>query len=212
MYIWLEMEHENTKGDILTALVELARSRSLDKVYIRDVAEAAGVSRQTFYYHFEGIFDVFAWAVRSRLRYKADGGGIPPSFVMTVYDWFRALHEVREATILFFNSKYITDLHDFLETEFRPVAKAELAHNIGDRLSPESLQTCANFLVSANLGTLGDWIRESMEAPLKDVFRPIDEFMRIVLNPDILKLIVAGTPAEGMGRFRLPQDTGARTG
>lgn len=200
------MERDNTKGDILRAIIRLADTKSLDKVYIRDAAEAAGVSRQTFYYHFDGIFDVYAWAVRSHLRYKGDNGDAPPSFLMTVYDWFRALHEEKEATILFFNSKYITDLHDFLQSEFRPVAKAELKYNIGDRLSPESLQTCANYLVSANLGTLGDWIRESMESSLKDVFRPIDEFMHIVVNPEILQMIVKARENDpaGAAKVHLP--------
>lgn len=50
-----------TKHAMADGLKELLRSRTLDRITIRDVADAAHVSRKTFYYHFHDIFDLLEW-------------------------------------------------------------------------------------------------------------------------------------------------------
>lgn len=50
-----------TKRAMADALKELLKSRTLDRITIQDVADAAHVSRKTFYYHFHDIFDLLEW-------------------------------------------------------------------------------------------------------------------------------------------------------
>lgn len=54
----------NTKNLIVTAFFNLAKVKPLDKITIKDVVEACGITRQTFYYHFQDILDVIEWSMK----------------------------------------------------------------------------------------------------------------------------------------------------
>jgi AcrR family transcriptional regulator len=54
----------NTKQLIADKFGEMVRQRSVDRITVKDLVEACGISRQTFYYHFQDITDVIEWSVR----------------------------------------------------------------------------------------------------------------------------------------------------
>ena len=51
----------DVKQQITDALLQLLDKKSLEKITVRELAELCGISRQTFYYHFEDVFDVVDW-------------------------------------------------------------------------------------------------------------------------------------------------------
>ncbi len=59
------MANKNTsapvKYQLAAALKVKLTSTSIDKITIKDLTDACGVNRQTFYYHFEDIFDLLKW-------------------------------------------------------------------------------------------------------------------------------------------------------
>lgn len=59
------MANKNTsapvKYQLAAALKAKLTSTSIDKITIKDLTDACGVNRQTFYYHFEDIFDLLKW-------------------------------------------------------------------------------------------------------------------------------------------------------
>lgn len=48
-----------TKQKIYMTALELEEKRDIDRVTVRDIIEASGVSRQTFYYYFHDLEDLF---------------------------------------------------------------------------------------------------------------------------------------------------------
>ena len=58
----------STQTIISDMLLELARGRDIDKITVKDIAESCGITRQTFYYHFHDILDVFEWSMEEQLR------------------------------------------------------------------------------------------------------------------------------------------------
>lgn len=58
-------EHENrTRRELNGALRALLRQRPLDQLRVRELTEQCGLRRQSFYYHFKDVYDLFAWSVR----------------------------------------------------------------------------------------------------------------------------------------------------
>ncbi|MBE5774619.1 MAG: TetR family transcriptional regulator, partial [Clostridiales bacterium] len=53
---------------------ELIEKRSLDKITVKDLVEECGISRQTFYYHFQDLFDVVEWMMERILERKIEEG------------------------------------------------------------------------------------------------------------------------------------------
>ena len=62
------------KETIAGTFAEMAKRRSVDKITVKDLVEACGISRQTFYYHFQDITDVIAWMLERRIRQALEAG------------------------------------------------------------------------------------------------------------------------------------------
>ncbi len=54
----------NTKVTIFQAYAYLITTKNIDKVTVKDVVEQCGITRQTFYYHFQDLLDVIEWGLR----------------------------------------------------------------------------------------------------------------------------------------------------
>ena len=53
-----------TKQRLSRALKELLRKKPLDQIRVRELTELCGLRRQSFYYHFKDVYDLFDWSVR----------------------------------------------------------------------------------------------------------------------------------------------------
>lgn len=59
-----EMQKDRTKYGLNEALKELMRKKPLDQIRVRELTDLCGLRRQSFYYHFTDVYDLFAWSVR----------------------------------------------------------------------------------------------------------------------------------------------------
>lgn len=57
----------NTKQKIARALRQLMCERPLSKITVQDLMERAEMKRQSFYYHFQDIYDVLGWICEQQL-------------------------------------------------------------------------------------------------------------------------------------------------
>ena len=58
----------NVKAMIVDSLVKLTKEKNIDKITVKDVVDECGISRQTFYYHFQDILDVIEWATEQAFQ------------------------------------------------------------------------------------------------------------------------------------------------
>ena len=52
---------EQTKRELAAALKEAMAQKPLDKITISELTNACSIRRQSFYYHFEDIYDLLRW-------------------------------------------------------------------------------------------------------------------------------------------------------
>lgn len=57
----------NTKQKIARAMRQLMTERPLSKITVQDLMERAQMKRQSFYYHFQDIYDVLSWICEQQL-------------------------------------------------------------------------------------------------------------------------------------------------
>ena len=57
-----------TKRLLAASLKRLLSIKTLDCITIQDITDDAEVSRKTFYYHFQDIYDLLSWMLREELR------------------------------------------------------------------------------------------------------------------------------------------------
>ena len=54
-------ESNLTKKAIALSAKELTKEKPYDKISISDIADRCGIKRQTFYYHFQDLYDLIEW-------------------------------------------------------------------------------------------------------------------------------------------------------
>ena len=58
----------NVKSMIADTFLQLSREKSVDKITVKDLVERCGISRQTFYYHFQDLLEVIEWSVQQAFQ------------------------------------------------------------------------------------------------------------------------------------------------
>lgn len=58
---------QSTKQAIVETTLALAKKRPIGKITVRDIVEACGITRNTFYYHFHDIYEVLECAIEVEL-------------------------------------------------------------------------------------------------------------------------------------------------
>ena len=51
----------STKESLGNALKKMLTIKPIDKITVKDLVEECGVNRQTFYYHFDDVYDLLEW-------------------------------------------------------------------------------------------------------------------------------------------------------
>lgn len=67
---------ETTKRELAAALKQLMAAKPLEKITIRELANCCGIRRESFYYHFEDIYDLLKWMLHEEfvdLLHRQDG-------------------------------------------------------------------------------------------------------------------------------------------
>ena len=85
------------KAAIAESFNSLVRQRGIDKVTVKAVIEDCGISRQTFYYHFQDLYAVIEWICCRELMEEIDVDGD-----ITFEEWLRKLMETMEADRAFY--------------------------------------------------------------------------------------------------------------
>ena len=57
-----------TKKAIAEAFLQAAQQKPIDKVTVKDVVGICGITRQTFYYHFQDLLEVLEWLMAQRVE------------------------------------------------------------------------------------------------------------------------------------------------
>ena len=60
------------KPMIAEAFIRLSKQKNIDKITVKDLVEACGISRQTFYYHFQDILEVIEWSMEQAFEQLLD--------------------------------------------------------------------------------------------------------------------------------------------
>lgn len=64
---------QTTKRALAASFKQLLKDKPLDKITIKDICEDCEVNRQTFYYHFQDIYDMIDWIYTGEAIKAIDG-------------------------------------------------------------------------------------------------------------------------------------------
>ena len=148
---------EVTKQLMADALKRLMTKKPLNKITIREITEDCGVNRQTFYYHFEDIYDLMRWMFRQEALALLDQREGVVIWQDGLLQLFRYLEENREVCLCALHSVGHEQLRRFFRSEIYDIIYRTVdLVAADDHEDYKALLT--NFYVSALTGMMESWL------------------------------------------------------
>ena len=179
-----------TKKALAASLKHKLKEKPLEKITISDICEECEVNRQTFYYHFQDIYDLIEWiytneaskVLADKKSYKNWDEGY-----LRIFEY--ALEE-KDFAISTYHSISREHLENFLYRETYQLLYAVLNEmSKGMSIHEEDKAFIANFYKYAFVGLILDWVRRGM----------MEDPHAIVKESGIL---MEGVFAQALQRFR----------
>ena len=164
------MKNDTTKQALANALKQLLQKKQITKITINDIAEACGISRMTFYYHFKDIYDLADWTLQETLHTAiADN--------RTHDNWqqgFLNLLDVLKAHQPLILNVYRAIDREQVERYMRREVEALLLRVVeeqaaGLQISEKGKHMVAIFYTYAFMGIVLEWIQRNMQASPQEV-------------------------------------------
>lgn len=176
---------EVTKQALADAFAALAEKTPVDKITVGRLTAACGLNRQTFYYHFQDMFDLVEWML-GKQAVQAVGS----------QDWRQALEEIfgfikghRAFCINLSRSQMRPQLHKFLyQLLYSGIAEKTAALADEKQIRPEESRFVTAFYTTAIIGVLQWWLEHQKEGAL-DALVPM------------LELVMDGALEQSMDKF-----------
>lgn len=154
-----------TREALAAALkAELART-PLDKVSVRRLTEATGITRQAFYYHFSGVADLAVWMFKAEISDRVMAHATYEEWSDGFLELLLWLERHKEQTYLSLAALSHEELERFLHRQFRAMTVAILAEfEAAAELAPAECAFIIDHFSLLPLGHLLHWLATDMDA------------------------------------------------
>ena len=159
-----------TKKAIASTLKELLREKRLTKITVADITERCGINRQTFYYHFQDIYDLVDWIV---IRDTEDVLKNNPTY-NTWQEGFLTIFEIVKKDKAFIDNIYHSvsffALQQYLYRVTYPLIKNVVTEKAKEySVCDNDIEFIVNFYKYAFVGLMLEWINNDMREDPKDI-------------------------------------------
>lgn len=167
-----------TKQVLAQTLKELLKTKPLDKITVIELVEICNINRQTFYYHFQDIYDLLGWIYRKE---AVDAIKSKRSYAT----WQQGLHDILEYVEE--NKTMCVNTYRSLGREHLEVFLNEVLYELlggvvdeiaqDTNISSEQKAFVVRFYGYAFGGTLLEWIRGGMKESCEEMVHYISTTM-----------------------------------
>lgn len=141
--------------------MQLARTGDVDKITVTSLVEACGISRQTFYYHFQDIYDLLHWFLEHETAQVLDAC---PTWQDALMASFRYIQDNHAIIYHIFRSGG----REHLDCQFFTLSRALITRLLdnasqGLSLSQQDQEFLVDFYMYALAGTMLGWLADDMK-------------------------------------------------
>ena len=165
------MQHRTTTKELIAqSFIELSETKSVDKITVKDITTNCGVTKSTFYNHFDDKYDLMMWIYMEPVK------NIISRINDTDYDFRKAL----TANLKYFasNRRYLINAlkntlgHDsFINRAFeinRTLLRSFIKSFNGLERLPVRIDTLIKLYVFGTVGLECDWLINNMPIPIEE--------------------------------------------
>lgn len=173
-----KLNMDEVKERIANTFVQLLETISYSKITVKLICEATPISRNGFYYHFEGKEDLVKWIVIQHFlkyslpyfKFREDHIGAK-SFFSYIYErkeFYNAIYKADNGELLrkCLIEAYRIGMEPNYVVEYSRVVKKD-SFRVNTRI-------CAAYVNSAIVGVILYWIEDGMRIPIKELAKNMD--------------------------------------
>ena len=153
-----------TKQALGASLKRLLLTKPVTKITINDIAEDCGISRGTFYYHFQDIYDLVEWTTREDARRVLEGNRSYDTWQQGFLNIFRAVEENKPFILNVYRHVSREQIEQFLyQVVYGLLRDVVEERSAGMTLKEEDKRFIADFYKYAFVGMMLNWIQGDMK-------------------------------------------------
>lgn len=171
---------EITKKALAASLKKLLLQKPLDKVTIQDIVDDCGVNRQTFYYHFENIYDLIEWIFLTEAINSIEDHRSYETWQQGFLQIFEYVLANRSFIVNIYHSINREQLDRYLyENTYTLLIGVVNEQAVGMNVREEDKKFIADFYKFAFVGIMLGWISQGMK---EDPHRIIDRISVLIFG------------------------------
>ena len=161
----------STKDALAAALKQMMNVKPIGKITVKDLVEICGVNRQTFYYHFDDVYDLLEWV------FEEDANRVLPHQV--VYEHWREdvmvfmkyLKENSGFTLNVYNSNSRIYMLRYLRGRLAECIRSfAVIVSEGRNVERQDFEFVVEFYADVAIGFISQWMDMGMQLP-KEITR-----------------------------------------
>lgn len=156
----------STKEALGAALKQTMALKPIDKITVKDLVEICGVNRQTFYYHFDDVYDLLEWV------FEEDANRVLPQKVVygnwqeDVMSFFRYLSENSTFALNVYNSNSRLYMLKYLKGRLQGCIRS-FAEIVSEKqnVDRQDFEFVVEFYAMLTIGFISQWMDMGMQFP-----------------------------------------------
>lgn len=176
-----------TKRILEESLKKLLLVKPLNKITISDLTEEAGMSRMTFYYHFQDIYELVEWACKEDAAKALKGKKTYDTWQEGILNIFLAVLENKPFVMNVYHSVSREQIEMYLYTlvyQLLSDVVGELSE--GKDISAEDQGRIAHFYKYAFVGIMLDWVKSGMKEKPEDIVSHLSRMIHGSMEKSVL--------------------------
>jgi len=174
------MDIGDTKEHIYNCFLKLLETRKYDDLNINDIVDLAEVSRQTFYYHYDNMFDLFEYAIDRERKSRIEAYS-HESLLDNLGEDIVTLGNLKPLVNAVYRSRSGPKLEMYIfNNAYRQAVEFFRSHE--NSIGGENVDFVSRFLAHAYAGMVSDWIGTGMS---DSIWKSVER-VRVLVNHDAL--------------------------
>lgn len=156
----------STKEALSTALKKMMAVKPIDKITVKDIVELCGVNRQTFYYHFDDVYDLLEWVFEDDAEKTLPREVIYDRWREDVSMFFKYLSQNAVFALNVYNSPNRTYMLRFYKKKLQDCIRSFAQIVSRDmKIDQRDFEFVVEFYSNCVVGVISQWLDLGMQIP-----------------------------------------------
>ena len=163
-----------TKSAITDSFLKLLNQKKFDKITIKDIVSDCGISRKTFYYYFDDIYDLLQKYLTELTQESIRSIDNAQSFEAELIKLMEFVMQNKRAVYHIYYSVSRDKLEDYLYESSLPAIRSTIIKKLeGIDNSAEEIEIYSKICANAFTGSVMRWVKDGMPDDFEKTIRLI---------------------------------------